>query len=107
MYLDKSAFRKGFKDAFPVFISYFAVALAIGLNAVNAVDVVGAVLSADECTPVVFCDDSEVLADIPRGTPVRIYINGELSFVYYYNIIIFIIIYSDGHTKSYTSPIVS
>lgn len=36
MNFNKTAFRNGFKDAFPVFISYFAVAIAIGLNAVDA-----------------------------------------------------------------------
>lgn len=36
MSFEKIAFKKGFKDAFPVFISYFAVSLAIGMNAVNA-----------------------------------------------------------------------
>lgn len=36
MSFESNAFKKGFKDAFPVFISYFAVSLAIGLNAVNA-----------------------------------------------------------------------
>lgn len=83
------------------------------LDAINAVDIVGAVLSVDECTPVVFFVkyDAELfaprgtkgiltsdgylfatnreyspftLSDIPRGTPVRTYINGVLRSVYYY-----------------------
>lgn len=33
---DNKAFIRGFRDAFPIFISYFTVSLAVGINAKNA-----------------------------------------------------------------------
>lgn len=83
------------------------------IDSINAVDIIGSTLSADECYPVFFYIkyDAELFAprgtkgiltsdgylfatnreysaytlnDVPRGTPVETYINGELRSVYYY-----------------------